>query len=543
MNSIRNQLMARLLGGLILISVLCGATLYAFVARALTAQFDDSLRGKAGAFAALSDQAEEEEGEQRVALEDLSAAVRASIAEHTKDAVVAEIEQVPQGDRFFYKVEIIRGGQESEFLVNALGQYLGENDEFGFAFDQAALPEFQPGPEPEYYQVWDEDGDMLAKSPSLENADLARPAAAIDRQAMLFDTVLPDGRAGRAMAFSFVPRFQGQAGGTNASGERVWLVMARARTALDRTLRILLSGLLISEALLLAAAVLMVRWSVRKGLRPLDAVARQAARIDAGNLEGRFPTAGMPREMIPICTHLNELLDRLEAAFARERRFTADVAHELRTPIAELRSLAEVGLSSIPGLRDDENLAQYFHDAKAIALQMERLVNTLLSLARCEAGQHTVEFKCSDLAAMLSDAWRPFADTARKRELKVRFDMPDHVHIETDPAMLNSLLTNLLSNAAVYTPRGGGIEIALEQKQDRVQLRIANTNDQLSQDDVPCLFEPFWRKDAARSDPSHSGIGLAVVAAYARALGIIIDASLPSGDRFQVALTCPKPRG
>ena len=542
MNSIRNQLMARLLGGLILISVLCGATLYAFVARALTAQFDDSLRGKAGAFAALSDQSKEEQGERRVALEDLSAAVRTSIAEHAGDAVVAEIEQVPQGDRFFYKVEIIRDDQESEFLVSALGQYLGKNDEFGFAFDQAALPEFQPGPDAEYYQVWDEDGDMLAKSPSLKNAVLSRPAAAMDGRAMLFDTVLPDGRAGRAMAFSFVPKIQGRAGSEDAAGERVSLVMARSRTTLNRTLHILLSGLLVSEALLLAAAALMVRWSVRKGLRPLDAVARQAAQIDAGSLEGRFPTAGMPRELAPICTHLNELLDRIEAAFARERRFTADVAHELRTPIAELRSLAEVGLSSIPGLREDVSLAQYFHDAKAIALQMERLVTTLLSLARCEAGQHVVEVQRTDLAALLNDAWRPFADEARVREVKVRFDSPDHAHIETDPSMLASLLTNLFSNASVYTPRGGEIDIALEQTQDGVQLRITNTNDQLMRDDVPRLFEPFWRKDAARSDPTHSGIGLALAAAYARALGMTINAALPSDGQFEVTLTCPTTR-
>src|SRR5262249_5544979 len=146
-------------------------------------------------------------------------------------------------------------------------------------------------------------------------------------------------------------------------------------------------------------------------------------------------------------------LGRLEASFARERRFSANVAHELRTPIAELRSLAEVALR----WPDTGN----FRDVLDIAVQMERMVTNLLSLAGCEAGHEELVVERVDLAQAVREAWRPFESTAAARQLATSFELAP-ANTNGDRAILGAMLANVYSNAVDYTPEGGEIRCVLE---------------------------------------------------------------------------------
>src|SRR5207302_2044109 len=131
----------------------------------------------------------------------------------------------------------------------------------------------------------------------------------------------------------------------------------------------------------------IVALAVRRSLRTLSRVADEAARRDGPPAKNVFPLVGLPVELVPICIRLNELVARLDDSVQRERRFTANVAHELRTPIAELKSLSEVALK---WPQDPSVAADNFRDTLEIALQMERIVATLLSLTRSEAGRQVV---------------------------------------------------------------------------------------------------------------------------------------------------------
>jgi two-component system sensor histidine kinase QseC len=286
---------------------------------------------------------------------------------------------------------------------------------------------------------------------------------------------------------------------------------------------LLLSALLGVAALVGIAAVAVVTMVVRSGLRPLEQVAERAAGIDAGSLNVRFPTDGLPSELRPICQRLNESLERLEGAFKRERRFTADVAHELRTPIAELRALADVALKW-PG--NPETSAAYFKDAQEIAQQMETIVTTLLALARCQSGSTRVSYREVVLSNVVQEGWNGHAVAAVNRGLTVTFHISPSLVVETDRSMLFSMVANLLSNAVEYTPRGGSIECRAEVSGSEAWLAVSNNTDSLEPDDLPHVFEPFWRKDPARTDSSHSGLGLTLVAAYAEILGGRVEATL-----------------
>ena len=546
MTSIRNHMTSSLLIGQFIILVCCGSALYFYVQHILVLRFDDGLLATARTFAAMSehedDDSDDSGREKTWTVQELPEAVQNTITRHAGESRITEIDTVEHDGQRVYRVEAIGNGLENEFSVSEDGDLIVHNGEFNFEFSEVNLPEFQPSPQAEYYQVWEEDGEVVSRSPSLEGSDLHCPSA-LELDHQTFDTRLPDGRKGRAVSLPFESRvdawgdFAGERGNSDASGERLIVVIARSREAIDRDLEILLTGLLLVGTILVTCTVLLVRWTVARGLQPLDAVAQQARNIDAGTLSGRFPTESLPRELLPISQRLNELLQRLEDAFLREKRFTSDVAHELRTPIAELRALTEVGLRSTNYGFEPEELTLYFQDALAIATQMERLCTTLLDLARCASNQQHVECSQVDIVAIVMETWRAFEETAQNSHLVVNFDLPVSAVLETDRALLTAIVSNLLSNAVTYTPSGGRVSIIVTDGNKKPLLRITNDNDQLTNDDLTPIFEPFWRKDSSRTDSSHIGVGLSVIAAFSELLDLDVSVALPSPDQFSASIT------
>jgi two-component system sensor histidine kinase QseC len=263
-------------------------------------------------------------------------------------------------------------------------------------------------------------------------------------------------------------------------------------------------------------------------------VADQATRIDASTLRTRFPADDIPAELVPICARLNELLARLEASFDRERRFSADVAHELRTPIAELRSLAEVALKWPPG--PDES-RENFEEARAIARRMESLVIALQAIARSESGGTVAASALIRLPGFIERIWTGFSSQATQRRLRVEFDLPAGARVVSDPVLLESLLANLFANAVEYTPPEGSLSVAVRPGRDgQLTITIANDTNDLRAEDLPRLFDRFWRKDRSRTDTRHSGLGLSLVRAIAGTLGASVSAELLQNQKLLVRI-------
>jgi two-component system sensor histidine kinase QseC len=260
---------------------------------------------------------------------------------------------------------------------------------------------------------------------------------------------------------------------------------------------------------------------VRRGLRPLSTLAERAETIDASSLQLRFPTESIPSELLPIAERLNDLIARLEASFTRERRFSADVAHELRTPIAELRTLAEVALKW-----PDDMGQTTLKETLNIALQMESIANGLMALARCEGSLHTLRPERVSLAALFEEVYQPLEAKARAKQLEVDLNVPQDTCWFTDRSMLRSIIGNLLSNAVDHTRSTSSVKARVEKNGAGNRLLISNPNDGLAPADIPHMFERFWQKDAARSSPDHCGLGLALARAYAQSLGMKLDAEL-----------------
>ena len=376
----------------------------------------------------------------------------------------------------------------------------------------------------DFFQLWLPDGRVLAGSESLGKSSLPREADLTDKPRYFLCT-LPNGRPGRGLAYLFKPK---QARGVNRPVE-VELVVATDREDLDETLLQLLGLGAGCAVLLLGATLWVVPRVLRRGLQPLDRLGEQAARIDAGTLAARFPVAELPEELHPIGRRLNDLLARLEQSFERERRFSADLAHELRTPIAELRSLAECALKW-PESRD----AATDGEVLAIARHMQALTTSMLALARGERGQLAGPAEPVAAAALVQDTWRAFAARAEERRLRVEFALaPDAV--TADPVLLRSVLANLFDNAVDYTPESGIIRVTFEGG----AFSVGNPAGNLELADVAKLFDPFWRKEAARSGGQHVGLGLSLSRTFAQAMGWTLAATLDEQRRLVLRLSSP----
>ncbi len=370
----------------------------------------------------------------------------------------------------------------------------------------------------DFFEIWQDPGTPALRSDSLGGADLVPPGGLPDRHAA-WDVDLPRGRPGRAISVNFKPRPIGNDRGQAAGGE-VMLVVAGDRDGLDEALDELLGIAAIGGILLLAAILIGVPRVLRRGLRPLDRMAEQVSGIRADSLAARLSVADLPTELLPIADRLNDLLARLESSFDRERRFSADLAHELRTPIAEIRSLAECALKW-PEARDPST----DRDVLASALHMESMVAQLLALARGEQRQMSaqrIEFR---LDALVLATWEPFLSRAAERGLTPHFEMPP-APVAADPLLVRSILRNLFDNAVDYSPAGGEIRASIDFPGGATRLRISNPVETLDAGDVAQLFDRFWRKEAARSGQQHLGLGLPLARTFAEAMGWSLAAAL-----------------
>ncbi len=405
-----------------------------------------------------------------------------------------------------------------------------ENGRVQVDFSEKLLRGFNIERARRYFELRDTRGALIARSPSLQGNRMNPPPGPATETPVYWDLTLPNGRDGRAVRFLFRPK---SASEHPASGPAMAeLIVAVDREDLDEDLGGLFFAVAGCGGLIFLVVLFVVPRVLRRGLAPVDRLGEQVMRIDAGSLSGRLEADSLPGELQPITGRLNDLLARLETSFERERRFSADLAHELRTPLAELRSLAECALKW-PESRDPAT----DRDTLAIALQMEALVTRLLTLARGERGQLAVRLEAVELAPFVAATWQPFAARAAARGLRLQLAVAPGA-TAADPVLLRSILANLFDNAVDYTPAGGEITVVSDAAGG---LRLANPAGDLTAEDAARLFDRFWRKEAARTGGEHAGLGLSLARSFAAAMGWRLSAAIEAGQL--VFLLGPFPAG
>lgn len=415
-------------------------------------------------------------------------------------------------------------------LANLVEQ---EGDVYEVEIGDVKLMEFSGADRPEYFEIRLPDGALVARSQSLGDRALALPNGRINESSTI-SALLPDGRPGRLAHITFTPRSEEDHPQPDEA-PKLTLWLARDTLDLQGVLDRLRFGMLVVGlcALTLTIAVLLV--TVRAGLRPVSDLAEAISRVDESSLSAVIDRATAPNELQPVIRRLNELLVRLADAFDREKALTANVAHELRTPLAGIRATAEVILSRE---RDAEQYRAALDKCLHICRSTQDLVEMLLMLARMDAGSANVEKSTVKLADLLKDAWKPFERYADDKKLTVVWDVNQSHLVSTDPDKLRVVVGNLIDNAVRHVDHGGRITIATKHEAYNSFLTITNTGSRVAPEDTPRVFERFWRGDTSRAGSgSHCGLGLPLCKSIVERLGGEIHATSQMHGAFSIAIT------
>ena len=360
-------------------------------------------------------------------------------------------------------------------------------------------------------QIWRADGVMLYRSPQ---GRLLPPQTVIG-----FSDTVAGGEPYRIYALRTATQVVQVAQQTEARGRMAGQLALRA---------------VLPVALLAPVLMLIVWWVVGRAIGPIERVRRQVAARRPDDL-APLPTAGLPAEVRPLVGEMNGLLTRLSAAWDALTHFTADAAHELRSPLAALRLQAQ----SLQRAPDDATRAIATERLLAGIDRATRLVEQLLALARQEGAGEGAELVSLDLTALARNALADAEPEAARHAIALTLDAPTaHVVLRADEAALAVLLRNLLGNALRHTPPGGQVRVGVREEASVIDLTVEDSGPGIAPDERARVQDRFYRVPGT---PGHgSGLGLAIVRAIAERHGaaLTLDAS-PTLGGLRVMLRWP----
>ena len=299
---------------------------------------------------------------------------------------------------------------------------------------------------------------------------------------------------------------------------------------------------LVAVVIVVTVATLVGAWHFTAlAVRPVLEITAQATHIEAGTLDQRIVAPSETHEYAGLVAVLNRMLERLERGFAAQRRLTSDVSHELRTPLTALRGEIEVAL------RADRSTREYQHVLRSALEEIGRLTTLgedLLLITRADARLLAPRREATDIGELVERSLLGFRRLIEEKEITVDRALSGGHDVSVDPALVARVVDHLLANAVTHTPLGGRIAVGVEDGATGVvRLVVANSGPPIAPEDLPHLFEPFYRADPARArrEGGGAGLGLAMVAAIAQLHdGTARVAADPAGGAcFEVELANP----
>jgi two-component system heavy metal sensor histidine kinase CusS len=315
-----------------------------------------------------------------------------------------------------------------------------------------------------------------------------------------------------------------------AGGHTYALQIAQDRTTDEKFERRF--GFLVAAVLVLgmfASAAIGVAVT-KRGLRPLASMTRSLKRVAPDRLHERVPPNDWPRELQPVAIAFDDMLDRLEDSFTRLSQFSADLAHELRTPIANIRGEAEVALTRT---RSPNEYQAVIESSIAECERLSGMIDNLLFLARAEAAEGQVHREIFDARAAAEKIIAYYEASAEERQVTISGEAEGTIF--ADPLLFGRALSNLIDNALRHTPEGGRIVISITTSPNETEIVVRDTGSGIGEDHLPRVFDRFYRADPSRSSEG-TGLGLALVKSIAELHGgtVEIASELDRGTTVRV---------
>jgi heavy metal sensor kinase len=299
-------------------------------------------------------------------------------------------------------------------------------------------------------------------------------------------------------------------------GSEIMLQMGYNMEDEERLLQVFKQWFLVTVSLLLALAVAGGWFMARRALSGVAMVTRTARRISETDLQTRVPVGLRHTEIDQLANTFNQMLDRIQQLVTGTRQMNDNIAHDLRSPIARIRGLAEITLTGSKSVDEFQQMAGSTIEECDRLLEM---INTMLTISRTEAGMHPDKCVRVDLAAIIDSACELFAPLAEDKSIELQKQIHDAVYVYGDQRMLQRMAANLIDNAIKYTDAGGRVTVGLRSDgAERAFLTVTDNGMGISPEDQSKIFHRFYRGDRSRS-LGGSGLGLSLVQAVARAHG------------------------
>lgn len=316
----------------------------------------------------------------------------------------------------------------------------------------------------------------------------------------------------------------------------LFLMVALPIDPVHRTLRTLLSLLIVLSLVTWLCAALVGQRLCRRALAPLTTMTQSARGICAEDLDRRLPAVGTGDEIDDLGRAFNDLLGRLQEAFERQRRFTGEASHQLRTPLTALLGQVEVALRRD---RTPEEYRRVLGLVRDKADQLRQIVAMLLFLARADADARAPDHQRLDLSAWLADHLHTWESHPRREDIHLDVQKARPLWASSHAALLGQVVDNLLDNACKYSTPGTAIDLRAWSEEGRACLEVSDHGCGISEAELPHVFEPFFRSaEARRRGISGVGLGLSIAARIVAALGgtIAVESQPGLGCRFVVRL-------
>lgn len=393
------------------------------------------------------------------------------------------------------------------------------------------------------FAVTDAAGKLLQSSLDLPTPNPEKLKLAPDLfSSQTFRSLAVDGTSGHT--FRTIPGeqhgFRGFSRPLFATGKTYALVLLQSRHPQEEMLEDIRHIFMTVIPIVLVCATVGGYFLAWKSLGPVVAMASQARGMGAGNLQDRLSVVNERDELGQLALSFNQLLDRLEQSFERQRRFISDASHELRTPVAILRGETEVTLS-----RADRSPAEYRETLGVLRNESQRLshiIEDLFTLTRADAGQYPLALRDFYLDELVAEMIRHARSLAITKDIVLSSEIEPELLVHGDEALIGRLLLNLLDNAFKYTPRGGKVCVRGGKKGAEILVSVSDTGPGIPDDLHERIFERFFRADKARgrmeSDTGGAGLGLSIARWIAEAHHgrLILTQSSTAGSTFTVYL-------
>jgi len=431
----------------------------------------------------------------------------------------------------------------------ATGYWFAIRSELNRALDQGlryrliGLREFLEGVEPggdreiasrlneisqlgELYQVFDANGTPIAQSRGLARHGVPQRAPS----GLGFEI-----RYGAGGTADFPLRLAWQK--VRIGSHALILGVADPQRKFEGVLRAFTTVLLVSTPFILALATACGLWLGRRALKPVARISDDARAITESNLSARLAVPDSRDEMQQLSETLNDMLERIEQSFTRTRQFTADASHELRAPMTLIYAAAQ---HSLRRERSREELVDSMQKILRESRRTTALIDDLLLLARGDAGRESATPEVMDAGPLVRDAAEQATAMAAAKEISVSLQLETGgLPVRANEAQLRRLLLILIDNALKYTPSGGRVTIAGRADASGVTISVADTGAGISPDDLPHIFERFWRADKVRSrEAGGTGLGLTIAKQIADLHGahLGVQSEIGRGSTFGIRL-------